>query len=434
MIDAKHIGVVSVLLVTLGACARSHERDSPDASIDHVDSAVAVDATIEEDAALDDPWLAEPCPLPASSCFTAERTDSWYVGAGAWANGIAALVAHEEQPFVLFTRDAQVDPPLGYSPVFWWLQSFDRDGIATPEQRELPNTYGSLPQSGFRGALAIRDGRVLAARAREQLMVGQRWYTPMGYESSVVEVGDEFVPVATVEEGEHDVALTAEALVVASTDDVAWFSLSNPDERVSLGARGLGKVVAASLGENATVVAWALGRVIRVVVIEDGEVTASDELLSSPIGGSEPVLIAVDGEIWLGRFVVNQARLRSSHIRVARLDRSLRRLERDRWFSGWGGLAPQGLAMVESNGAPLLLWTTVDTRFGAHTVLHARSLDVVTACGADVTEPALIWGRVLEESRLLAATSDDETWLVVPQVEDMLSADMYRLTACEPTP
>jgi hypothetical protein len=139
--------------------------------------------------------------------------------------------------------------------------------------------------------------------------------------------------------------------------------------------------------------------------------------------------VTSDG-IYVARYDRNEASVRSSRIRVARLDESLDRVEPDRWIDGWGGVEPAGLAMVVMEDRPWLVFRTRDARYGSYPVLYAQPL-ALPACGYSVDEPAaVLQPHRLIERGLVASTGDDELWAVVAYVRDNATADLFRLVPC----
>ena len=211
--------------------------------------------------------------------------------------------------------------------------------------------------------------------------------------------------------------------------------------RITTERAPFGKVRASALGPHHAVITWSeddadgfeMALSTEAVVVQDSMVTVRSRIFQPSPGAiwNFPHVVVIDEDVWVARYDLDSEHLRESRIRVAHLDTSLRRLEPDRWFAGWGGLNPGGVSLVAWQGAPWLVWRTLDARYGASTVLYARPIPE-PACGYDVSDPVVVWRPEAGVGTFLLATaSTDALWITVPQVSGDGTADLYQLRSCD---
>src|SRR5262249_42546942 len=128
-----------------------------------------------------------------------------------------------------------------------------------------------------------------------------------------------------------------------------------------------------------------------------------------------PAVVTVGDELWVAEWQALTDATDTSRVRVAHFDASLARLGPDAAFDGWGGLAPQALALSVRGGAVRLLTYGLDARFGPTPVVHALRVPASPCVGAvpdplvglDAGPAATPWLSVAS-----FASTPDRVWLV----------------------
>lgn len=254
------------------------------------------------------------------------------------------------------------------------------------------------------------------------------------FQSTAVADGDE------VPEGVAAVAGTGADWSVVSTD-MSGIVEGPPGEpgalRIATDSPPVGPVVAARIGPDRVAVVWEEAvstyerRVLAAALIADDVATSRLVFDSDLAIGSDPVALIQGGAVFVARFQRDYASLSDSVLRVARLDADLRRIEPDRWFGGWGGLAPSGTALVSWRGGAIALWRALDRRYGSNPVLFMQPIPT-DDCGIPAVEPALVLPEHEPAGADLVAVADDSSiWVAVAGVRSPNSADVYRLEPCE---
>lgn len=389
---------------------------------------------------------------PIAPCLTLASSARFQTGERS-ADGTMLLdgrlhaLDYADGPAILFTHrfpDGRGDLPP--SPSRWALQRFTESGELSGAPTFLSEAYSGSATWG--GDLTVVDGGLVAGWLETRY---DRSFTPpaaIGLDTYLLHMdgGVRAGPMHSADVYPYqgpDVAVAAGLVVTGTTtgllvsrDDGTGASLLIDTERPQIF-----EIAAAALGPHRAVVAWSedhfaglsMERATEVAVVTESVIEARARIFDASPLASDVSLITVDDEVWVARYDVDPTSLRESRIRIAHLDASLRRVEPDRWFAGWGGLSPAGMALVDWRATPWLVWRTLDARYGANTVLYARPIPE-PVCGYDVSDPAVVWrseafGDRLD--RLLVTSSADALWVAVPQIGGRGTADLYQFRVCD---
>jgi len=456
----KWICVVCALMAF--SCSNSHVVEN-DAGFDSgsIEIDAALDGNLGDTAVLDadlPDGLAPPCPaLPPPPCFHAathisfeahepNSGDMMLTGSlhgFAYADGPAVLYQHA------FPEDGPDVPPESMrpgSPVRWALIRWSASGDNLGPPSFLDDAFDTQ-FVGSAGDLTAVDGQLVAAWRQTRFDNPSYPRAATGF-TSFVRVGSG--PVVALEEvserfytrrgagvvagGGMVFTTEADGMVVRLQDgSPSRFLLETPDPPEL-------PMAAAAVGDQGAIVAWSAraagvvgGRLgVDAALVMPAGVQARARVFDANIGGSlESVdVLGFAGTVWIARYDVDARDLRQSRLRVAHLDNTLHRIEPDRWFGGWGGLSPEGLALVTFHDRPWLIWRTVDARYGANTVLYARPLQE-TACGYEVAQPLAISPPGNRVTQLLAAASDGAIWIATQGRLDLGTVEIDEFRSCD---
>lgn len=438
----------ALIVIVVAGCSGSHVRpgDGGDWTEDGgelVDGGPA-DAGSIMDADLPD-GIAPRCPeVPPAPCLVLASQVVFATG-DRGIDGHLHGLAYASGPAVLLTYASENAPTLPPSPVRWAIQRLSPTGELDGTAAFLSGRFVSDSEWG--GDLAVSDGDLLAGW--QEARYDSSFTPPAAIAWSTFTLrmppGMAFGPIHSTERSPpgDDVTVAAGLVVTTGAPDGLLISrVGDTGEplRIDTALPPVFELASVALGPNRALVVWsedhASGLAAEIAteaaIVSDTSIEARARVFepSLPLLSPDARVVAVGDELWIARLEVDRAHLRESRIRVAHLDSSLRRLGPDRWFAGWGGLTPAGMALVIWHGAPWLVWRTLDARYGANTVLYARPIPE-PACGFDVSDPAVVWRPGVVANRLFATSSAEALWVAVPQSSGFGTADVYQFRLCD---
>lgn len=435
----------------IAACSASHERGethdggSVDAGLD----AGPVDARWL-DAELPDGLAPRCTEIPMAPCLRLASRETFRTGEpGAYYGDLHGL-AYAEGPAVFYAYRFNEGRGLPTLPARYALQRFTAEGVLAGEPVFLTDEYDTGGPGG--GDLTVWEGDLVAGWDHRRF---DESYTPpavVGADTFTLRVSAG-LRAGPMHSGGRDVidgsdVSVAAGLVITSRTDGLWVSrIEGTGEPVVIHTERapVDEVRSAALASRRAVVVWSEDHAMELrrelateaAVVNDSALEAQARVFEPSFAGgaarSAPSVVAIGDDIWVARYDEDFAHLDQSRIRIAHLDASLRRVEPDRWFGGWGGLTPSGMALVVWRGAPWLVWATLDARYGASLVLYARPIPE-PVCGYEVSDPVVVRGPdALADSldQLLATSSPEALWVVTPDGTERGTADLYQFRFCE---
>ncbi len=425
----------------LFACSESHGPGGVDAG-PHAMDAPAEDAG--PDAA--GPSLAPRCASPPPACVgVGTQTTLAVSDIGEFT---LSLAPSPRGPVVLFTA---LDTVSDAFPARAQVQRLTGTGAPLGEPILLSGTrYQAAGVDASGDLIALPDGSVLSAFSFPRYSEIPAYEGSDAFVYRIVEDGALPVagPMQTAEVGEDECCLFADAalavvegaawVVSATREGVVASPISDParEIRVTMELSG-GRLRAVAMGPE-LIVAWShrpegiSGFETRVARIDTrtGELSASTVFEGRPETFWDADLLVSRSSIFVARFEREPDDLRASRIRVARLDAALRRVEPDRWLDGWGGLGPGGIALVDWQDGPWVVWQAIDARYGAP-VLFAAPLSS-DPCGYAVETPLSILPprSPFANPTVFAAADGDTLWIAAGDVQGPGTIDVYSASSC----